>query len=91
MLQPGSTVATSLCEGEAAPKHVFRLDVKGTKFRLQPAPLRAVRPFKLAETSLQADSGIDADGADASLRVMDFLRAKARGRGGGMGTWGGTS
>ena len=27
VLQPGSTVATSLCEGEAARKHVFLLEV----------------------------------------------------------------
>jgi hypothetical protein len=26
--QPGSTVATSLCEGEAVPKHVFVLDIR---------------------------------------------------------------
>ena len=78
VLQPGSTVATSLCEGEAARKHVFNLDVKGTKFRLSSEPLKAVRPFKLAETSLAADSGIDADAADASLRVMEYLRNKVR-------------
>ena len=27
VLQPGSTVATSLCEGEAAPKHAFLLEI----------------------------------------------------------------
>jgi hypothetical protein len=31
VLQPGSTVATSLCEGEAAKKHTFLLEVRPTE------------------------------------------------------------
>ncbi len=43
--QPGSTVATSLIEGEAAPKKVGLLDVRGDQYRLVPLPLNQVRAF----------------------------------------------
>lgn len=41
-LQPGSTVATSLTEGEAAPKNAFWLQIRGDQFRTEPLPLRCV-------------------------------------------------
>lgn len=41
--QPGSSVATSLCEGEAVPKHVGLLEIRGNDFRLQAVPLSQVR------------------------------------------------
>lgn len=40
--QPGSSVATSLCEGEAVPKHVGLLEIRGNDFRLQAVPLSQV-------------------------------------------------
>ncbi|TVU10895.1 hypothetical protein EJB05_44450, partial [Eragrostis curvula] len=43
--QPGSSVATSLIDGEAKPKHVLLLEIKGNQY----IPLRSVRPFKYAE------------------------------------------
>lgn len=43
--QPGSSVATSLSEGEAIEKHVGILLVEGKEFRMQPVKLRTVRPF----------------------------------------------
>ncbi|XP_065343717.1 double-strand break repair protein MRE11 [Cloeon dipterum] len=43
--QPGSSVATSLCEGESREKKVGILYVKGTKFHMRPIPLETVRPF----------------------------------------------
>lgn len=39
-LQPGSTVATSLTEGEARDKHAFLLRVRGSQFKVEPQPLR---------------------------------------------------
>lgn len=42
--QPGSSVATSLVEGEATPKQVGVLDVREGNFRLFPVPLRQVCP-----------------------------------------------
>lgn len=41
--QPGSSVATSLSEGEAVPKHTGLLEVRGNDFRLLKVPLSQVR------------------------------------------------
>ena len=43
--QPGSTVATSLAEGEALPKKVGLLRVHGQNFNITPIELNTVRPF----------------------------------------------
>lgn len=45
MCQPGSSVATSLSDGEAKRKHIGILEVKGTKFKMTPVLLKTVRPF----------------------------------------------
>ena len=45
VVQPGSSVATALSEGEAKPKHVLILEVLGEAWRAQKHPLRTVRPF----------------------------------------------
>jgi double-strand break repair protein MRE11 len=55
IMQPGSTVATSLCDGEAARKHTMLLEVRGSQFRRTPIPLRCVRPFRLEEVSLKSE------------------------------------
>lgn len=41
--QPGSSVATSLSEGESVPKQVGLLEVRGNTFRMTPVPLSQVR------------------------------------------------
>ena len=53
VLQPGSTVATALVEGEARPKHVALLSVCGDQWSMTPLPLRTVRPFVIGETVLK--------------------------------------
>jgi hypothetical protein len=45
VLQPGSSVATALSEGESRPKHVQLLDIVQDKYRLVQLPLTTVRPF----------------------------------------------
>ena len=40
--QPGSSVATSLCEGEAVSKKVGLLEIRGNDFRLHGLPLSQV-------------------------------------------------
>jgi hypothetical protein len=45
VLQPGSTVATALTEGEAKRKHAFLLEMLDDKFRTVKLPLETVRPF----------------------------------------------
>jgi len=45
VMQPGSSVATSLIAGEAVPKHVAILSVTGKEFTTENIRLKTVRPF----------------------------------------------
>ena len=45
VMQPGSSVATSLVASEAVPKHIAILTVRGTEFEVEPIRLKSVRPF----------------------------------------------
>lgn len=45
VVQPGSTVATSLAEGEAIPKHCAILYVDKGDFKIEKIALKTVRPF----------------------------------------------
>ncbi len=45
VVQPGSSVATALSEGESKKKHVMILEVKGQQFRVSKHALQTVRPF----------------------------------------------
>lgn len=54
VLQPGSSVATSLCDAESKLKHVFVLEVtKNEKPVLTPIPLHTVRPFIMKDITLR--------------------------------------
>ncbi|GFR39960.1 hypothetical protein Agub_g38, partial [Astrephomene gubernaculifera] len=53
VVQPGSTVATALSEGESRPKHALLLEVRGAQFRLQKFRLRSVRPFVFGGVALR--------------------------------------
>jgi double-strand break repair protein MRE11 len=55
VMQPGSSVATSLMPGEAVPKHVAILSVTGKEFKCEPIRLKTVRPFVMREIVLQDD------------------------------------
>lgn len=45
VMQPGSSVATSLIAAEAAPKHVAIISITGREFKSEPIRLKTVRPF----------------------------------------------
>ena len=47
IIQPGSTVMTSLSAAESNPKQCAVLEVCGTSFRIVPHTLRRVRPVDL--------------------------------------------
>ncbi|KAH7912498.1 Metallo-dependent phosphatase-like protein [Hygrophoropsis aurantiaca] len=74
--QPGSSVATSLADGESMEKHVALLEIQGREFQLQPIPLRTVRPFVLEEVVL-AEAG-EEEGFDLSdqITVSKFLKSR---------------
>lgn len=55
VMQPGSSVATSLMPGEAVPKHVAILSITGKEFKSEPILLKEVRPFVMREIVLQDD------------------------------------
>ena len=52
VMQPGSSVATSLMPGEAVPKHVAVLSITGREYKVEPIRLRTVRPFVMREIVL---------------------------------------
>lgn len=57
--QPGSSVATSLCAGEALPKHVGVLSIKDRDWKMRKIPLKTVRPFVMKEFSLSDYDELD--------------------------------
>eukprot|EP01129_Flabellula_baltica_P005317 TRINITY_DN1916_c0_g1_i1.p1 TRINITY_DN1916_c0_g1~~TRINITY_DN1916_c0_g1_i1.p1 ORF type:complete len:658 (+),score=153.95 TRINITY_DN1916_c0_g1_i1:29-2002(+) len=71
--QPGSTIATSLSPGEAAPeKHVAILEICEKKFRMEYIPLKTVRPFVIDDIIL-SEQNLDSDDPDS---VPEFLASK---------------
>lgn len=57
VMQPGSSVATSLVPGEATPKHVAILSITGREFKVEPIRLKTVRPFVMREIILSQEKG----------------------------------
>ena len=55
VMQPGSSVATSLVPGESVTKHVAIVSITGREFKSEPIRLKTVRPFKMREISLTED------------------------------------
>ncbi|KAL8956950.1 MAG: hypothetical protein Q9193_005657 [Seirophora villosa] len=58
VMQPGSSVATSLMPGEAVAKHVAIVSVTGRDFKVEPIQLKTVRPFAMKEIVLSEDKDI---------------------------------
>lgn len=74
--QPGSSVATSLAEGEAVDKHVALVKIQGKGFEMTPIPLRTVRPFVMDEillTEVAEEEGFDV--AD-QMEVTKYLKLR---------------
>ncbi|CEJ81844.1 Putative Double-strand break repair protein mus-23 [[Torrubiella] hemipterigena] len=55
VMQPGSSVATSLVPGEAVQKQVAIVEITGKEFKTQNIPLKTVRPFVTKEVILRND------------------------------------
>ncbi|XP_077254044.1 double-strand break repair protein MRE11-like [Tasmannia lanceolata] len=69
--QPGSSVATSLIDGEAKPKHALLLEIKGSQYRPTKIPLKSVRPFEYAEVVLKDEADIDPNDQASVLEHLD--------------------
>ena len=88
--QLGSTVQTSLTEGEAKQKHCMMLEIRGSQWRTTPIPLRTVRPFVFDNLNLSqelptgnsfGDDGFgDGEGGagaeDRSKEIEDLIHKK---------------
>lgn len=77
ILQPGSSVATSLnsVESSSREKHMAYLEIKQRKFRMKPIKYEQVRPFLYEDISL-ANSGIDPTGHKVEEKVNKYLQTK---------------
>jgi double-strand break repair protein MRE11 len=71
VLQAGSSIATSLNEGETLDKHVYILSVKGKDFSLKPIKLKTVRPFVMKDVVL-GQTGLRATSSNKK-EVLNFL------------------
>lgn len=71
--QPGSSVATSLIDGEAKPKHVLLLEIKGSQYRPTKIPLKSVRPFEYADVVLKDEPDIDPNDQASVIEHLDTV------------------
>ena len=60
VMQPGSSVATSLCPGEAVEKRIAILSITGRDFKTESIRLKTVRPFIMKEIVLLEEKGLAA-------------------------------
>eukprot|EP00798_Chlamydomonas_sp_ICE-L_P028771 gene28771-31953_t len=74
VVQPGSSVATSLSQGESVRKHCVLLEVMGSQFRTIKYPLETVRPFVYRNLALK-DGGSSVKPEDQNS-VTHFLESK---------------
>ncbi len=69
MIQPGSTIATSLSREESGQKHVCVVTIRGVKeFKSNAIALQTVRPYIFDEMRLDADT---ASRPDKMRRIGD--------------------
>ncbi|KAK4052670.1 meiotic recombination [Microbotryomycetes sp. JL201] len=77
IVQPGSSIATSLARGESIPKHVSLIKIQGKEFEFEPIRLRTVRPFIFEEISLSdivaRDDSID---LSSKVKVTKYLKMR---------------
>ncbi|XP_037951716.1 double-strand break repair protein MRE11 [Teleopsis dalmanni] len=75
--QPGSSVPTSLAEGEAKKKHVGILTVYKKNFKMKPIALESVRPFIFESVNLnKLTEELLLDECDASNKVKNFAEQR---------------
>ena len=73
VMQPGSSVATALSEGESKKKHVFVLEIREKKWRTIKIPLETVRPFTFDSVVLAGQPSVNPGNPDT---VQKFLTKK---------------
>ncbi|CAH1762816.1 9077_t:CDS:10 [Entrophospora sp. SA101] len=73
--QPGSSIATSLCEAEAAPKHVGILKICRGQFRMEKFRLKTIRPMVIDTIVLSEISELLSN--DYNNNLINYLNRKA--------------
>lgn len=77
--QPGSSVATSLSEGESIDKHIGLLWIRGTEFRMEPIKLRSVRPFIFDSIHLgEVEDELGFNEGNTVEKVQEYVADKVR-------------
>lgn len=76
VMQPGSSVATSLCEGEAVQKHVCVLSVTGRSYSVEKHRLKTVRPFVIKEIVLAEERAVRALATKSAnkAKIIEYLK-----------------
>ncbi|KAG8948420.1 meiotic recombination [Tulasnella sp. 424] len=74
--QPGSSVATSLSDGESIPKQVAFLEIQGKEFQMTPIPLRTVRPFVMEELIMTEEAEEHGFSLTDKMEINKFLRSR---------------
>ncbi|KAJ2488775.1 meiotic recombination [Coemansia sp. RSA 2050] len=72
--QPGSSVATALSPGEAAPKHVAVLKINRRSFKLEKIRLKNVRPFVIDDVVLAAVPSLSPQSTEDE--IVEYLKGK---------------
>ncbi|XWS27950.1 hypothetical protein CRYUN_Cryun25bG0024300 [Craigia yunnanensis] len=75
---PGSSVATSLIDGESKPKHVLLLEIKGNQYRPTKIPLTSVRPSEYTEVVLKDEPDIDPNDQNSILEHLDKVKSNRK-------------
>ncbi|KAG4305225.1 hypothetical protein PORY_001395 [Pneumocystis oryctolagi] len=77
VVQPGSSVATSLCPGEAVSKHIAIFSISEKSFSMEKIRLKSVRPFIMKDISLCENTTIKPNTNNKSI-VTTFLIEKVQ-------------
>jgi len=75
--QPGSTVATSLSEGETREKHCAVVTIFKDNFQIKKIPLDTVRQFYMDEIVL-SETAINSGDPDATRKVENYCTEKVQ-------------
>ena len=73
VMQPGSSVATALSEGESKRKHVVLVEIMGQNWRTVKLPLETVRPFVFDSVMLGGNDDLDPENPET---VSGFLNQR---------------
>ncbi|PIK36564.1 putative double-strand break repair protein MRE11A [Apostichopus japonicus] len=73
IIQPGSTIATSIVKGETKQKHMAVLEIKGRYMKCTKIPLTTVRPMYIKNLALKfAEHRLDPGDVDIESKVEEF-------------------